>query len=404
MNLLFIHGNFPGQFLKIAPFLASKISGRTVFLTQSDNPQNIRLRGIEIVHFKTHRERSKDTHDYLKQPEECVLRGQAVVKALDKLLQQGFKPDVVICHAGMGFGIYVKALFPDVRLISYVEWFFKQEFTQYLFADVQINDHLSVQTSLWPLIDEMMQADDLVCPTHWQASQFPMPWRQRIQVIFDGVDTSLFHPQHVEGTFRLTTGTSGHEVIIQDSDRVLTYATRGMETLRGFPQFMRAACVAQQAYSDLQVVIAGNDRVAYSYPSIHPTGSWKQQMLLELSDQLDLNRLHFVGLLQYIELAQLMQRSDLYCYFTRPYVVSWSVFEAAACGAHLLVNKFGGIDEVFAQPLSLPLVDLDNQEDINKAVLKGLSMDWSQSPQMSLLPSGMDLATAQSAWLGLLMT
>ena len=175
-----------------------------------------------------------------------------------------------------------------------------------------------------------------------------------------------------------------------------------METLRGFPQFMRAAATAQQADSKVQVVIAGNDRVAYSYRSAHPSGSWKQQMLEELSDQLDLSRLHFVGLLQYQQLEMLMQRADLYCYFTRPYVVSWSVFEAAACGARMLVNQFEGIDEVFAQAPALSPVDLDDQEQINRSVLKGLAMDWSDALVNSLLPSGMDLATAQQAWLKLL--
>lgn len=402
MNLLFIHGNFPGQFLKIAPFLASRVGGRTVFLTQSENPQNLKLPGIDVVRFQSHREVSSSTHDYLRQPEECVLRGQAVVTALDQLLQQGFRPDVVISHAGMGYGMYVKALLPNVRLISYVEWFFKRDTAKHLFVDYQINDDLTVQTALWPLIHEMLQADDLVCPTSWQASQFPDPFRQRIQVIFDGVDLDLFQPKRLDGALTLSSCSAGQQLTLQSSDRVLTYATRGMETLRGFPEFMRAAAVAQQNFHDLQVVVAGNDRLAYSYPSSHPSGSWKQQMLHELADQLDLNRLHFVGLLQYGELVQLMQRSDLYCYFTRPYVVSWSVFEAAACGTRLLVNQFDGMDEVFAEAPLLSPVDLEDQKQINQAVLKALAMDWSQIPVNSLLPSGMDLVTARYAWLQLL--
>ena len=63
-------------------------------------------------------------------------------------------------------------------------------------------------------------------------------------------------------------------------------------------------------------------------------------MLEELEGQLDLKRLHFTGLLNYGELVQLFRRSDLHCYFTRPYVVSWGVFQAVACGARLLVNDF----------------------------------------------------------------
>ena len=131
-----------------------------------------------------------------------------------------------------------------------------------------------------------------------------------------------------------------------------------MEPLRGFPEFMRAAAVAQQHFPELHVVVFGNDRAAYSYESPHPSGSWKNYMLEELKDELDLDRLHFTGLLNYGELVQLFCRSDLHCYFTRPYVVSWGVYQAAACGARLLVNDFPGLDEVFADGPEYPPVIL----------------------------------------------
>ena len=53
---------------------------------------------------------------------------------------------------------------------------------------------------------------------------------------------------------------------------------------------------------DLHVVVAGDDRIAYSYRSEHPSGSWKQQLMEELKDHLDLTRLHFPGLINYGEL------------------------------------------------------------------------------------------------------
>ena len=56
MNLLFIHNNFPGQFLDLAPYLARHAAGRTVFLTESDNPQGIDLAGVKLVKFASHRQ------------------------------------------------------------------------------------------------------------------------------------------------------------------------------------------------------------------------------------------------------------------------------------------------------------------------------------------------------------
>ena len=92
-------------------------------------------------------------------------------------------------------------------------------------------------------------------------------------------------------------------------------------------------------------------------------------MLDELKNQLDLSRLHFTGLLSYLDLVRLFQRSDLHCYFTRPYVVSWGVFQAAACGANLLVNEFNGLEEVFGGRPNNPTVNLEDQESVTHGVL-----------------------------------
>ena len=44
VNILIIHGNFPGQFLHLAPYLVTQ-GHKVVFLTESDNSQALRLHG-----------------------------------------------------------------------------------------------------------------------------------------------------------------------------------------------------------------------------------------------------------------------------------------------------------------------------------------------------------------------
>ena len=51
------------------------------------------------------------------------------------------------------------------------------------------------------------------------------------------------------------------------------------------------------------------------------------------------NRMIFTGLLTYEDYRKLLWRTDMHCYFTNPYVISWSLFEAAACGAYLCKQK-----------------------------------------------------------------
>ena len=103
---------------------------------------------------------------------------------------------------------------------------------------------------------------------------------------------------------------------------------------KGCPRLERTL----EAEPELQVLIAGRDRSAYGMPAPSHGGSWKQRLLDELGDFAGRERLHWCGLLPRGNYRQLLQRTNLHCYFSRPYVTSWSLFEAVACAAPLLTN------------------------------------------------------------------
>ena len=387
MNILFIHGNFPAQFANIAPEMAKRLNAKVVFLTLAENDQKIQLPGVINVRFALHRSPGEQTHHYLQVFEEAVLKGQAVLRALHGLSEKGFTPDVVICHGGMGFGLYIKALLPNVKIVSYQEWYFTHQNATALSSEPDINHTCRLETRNAPLLQEMVQADEIVCPTLWQSKQFPPEYRDRIRIIFDGVNRDFFKPALPQALLSLKTESSDEPLNFDSDQLLLSYGTRGMEPLRGFPEFMRAAAAAQQAFPNLQVVIFGRDRNAYSFEHAQFGGSWREAMLDELKNQLDLSRLHFTGLLSYLDLVRLFQRSDLHCYFTRPYVVSWGVFQAAACGANLLVNEFDGLEEVFGGRPNNPTVNLEDQESVTHGVLHGLEQRCQQKEEtMNQIP------------------
>ena len=406
--LLFLHGNFPGQFLDIAPFLAAKLGARVVFLTLSNNPQGIVLPGVKCHRFEKHREAGKETHHYLKTVEVAVLNGQAIVRQLLSLQSQGFVPDVVISHCGSGYAGYIKNIYPKCKLISYVEWYFTDSNASLLNSGVSVDELMRLNAFNIPSQQEALQADVLVCPTRWQASQFPVELQRKIKCIFDGVSTTLFP----EGSYREPLDIVGRDrsspVRIDPGALLLTYGTRGMEPLRGFSEFMRAASVAMQAFKDLQVIVYGADRIAYGMTGekcSHPSGSWKDQLLQELQGKLDLERLHFTGLIDYGTLSKLYRRSDLHCYFTRPYVVSWGVFQAAASGCPLLLNKFPGVEEVLEASPEFPYVELDSQRSVNQGVVNALEKVRSLGDardHRSRLSVGLDSSSCLLQWLNLI--
>src|SRR5207253_7382318 len=63
-------------------------------------------------------------------------------------------------------------------------------------------------------------------------------------------------------------------------------------------------------------------------------------------DDYDLSRFVFLGLVPPPMLAQLFALSDLHLYWTVPFVLSWSLLDALACGATVLASDTPPVREV----------------------------------------------------------
>ena len=83
-------------------------------------------------------------------------------------------------------------------------------------------------------------------------------------------------------------------------------------------------------------------------------------------------------------------------------MVSWGIFQAAACGARLLVNDFPGLDEVFAQGPEFPPVDLDDQNMVTSRLLDLLNSNPQRRNTISLLADRLDLYSTIKKWVDLL--
>lgn len=399
MDFVFVHGNYPAQFRILARALAANPKHRVYYLTARKDAGSVPIKNVNIVLYEAHRKPHRDCHPYLITTEEAVLNGQAVLRKLHELRSQGVVPQVIITHGGNGLGFFVKNVCPMAIHISYMEWYFRPETSRYLFQNNDINDQLASHLRNLAILSEAESADCLVIPTEWQRRQFPPHYAGKAHLIFDGVDVSFFSPRIIDGTLSLPVENSDITYLIPPECRLLTYCTRGMEPLRGFPEFLRLLPHVMAEYPDLRVVIAGQDRCAYSYGSTAADRSWKTFMLNELRDRLDLDRIHFTGLLPYGKYRDLLARSDLHCYFTRPYVTSWSLFEAAACSAKLMVSRGPATEGILIQGDTL-WVDLDHQEEINAKAMSWLQGSAARRSQLrqSLLKPGFDISKSLSGW------
>lgn len=375
MNILFIHANYPAQFQNLARLTGADLRHRVVYLTARADAASDPIPGVELRQFQRTRDPRPETHHYLHASEEAVLNGQAVLRAVDGLLQESFQPDLVISHAGNGLSLFIKDLLPQAQLIGLFEWWFTPATSRWLFAEFPLDTQLKGQLRNMVIQQELLICDAAVVPTAWQAQQFPAMWQPKLRVVFDGINTTFFQPPPADlsRTLQLEREEGGPRVQIEPGHKLLSYATRGMEPVRGFPQFMAALPELLANDPQLQVVIAGRDRCAYSYPAPRADGSWKQHCLELLGTCPGRERIHFTGLLTYAQYRQLLWRTDAHCSFSRPYVLSWSLFEALACATPLVVNESPAYRSAVPKQAAAVWVDLDDPQSLSQGIRERLN-------------------------------
>lgn len=328
MNILFLHRNFPAQFRHVLPVFASDPNNKVVFITNNETAD---MKNVMKVQYKLKREVPDDCHRYLRFYEECVNHGQACAEAAIALKNQGFKPDVIFGHT-WGQTLFMKDVFPDVPLICYFEWFYDRYNGDMGFdgRPLDIDDWAKLRSKNAHLLIDLFSCDYGFCPTKFQLKQFPKEFHNKIRVMHDGVDADYCKPDDNAQFF-----VKDKKITLTRNDEVITYATRGMEAYRGFPEFMKAAEVLLKKRPNLQIVIGGEDRVCYG-PQLANT-TYKKMMLEQLD--LDMDRVHFVGSLPFNEYVKLLQISSAHVYLTYPFVASWSLLDAMSCGCPIVASS-----------------------------------------------------------------
>lgn len=99
MNSLFVHQNFPGQYLHLAPALAADPKNQVVAIGARSG---VSLPGVRVTCYALPGSPGTQVHPWLAEQELKVLRGEAVARAALQLRDQGFKPDVICAHPGWG--------------------------------------------------------------------------------------------------------------------------------------------------------------------------------------------------------------------------------------------------------------------------------------------------------------
>ena len=327
MRILFAHTNFPAQFGGLGEWLSGQ-GWQVAFITQR---KDARHPAMQIVRCEDHRKPGTETHHYVRSFERAVITGQAFARSAVDLAKQGFQPDIIMAHSGWGAGVFLKDVWPDAVYIPYFEWHYNwpvPDRTPYDPPKNPLEGRARNHARNAPMWMDFSPSDCCLCPTQFQAGQFP-PWlRSRLTVMHDGIDTDLHSPG--EGDRSILARWS-----VPEGVEVMTSITRGMEPHRGFPETMRAIALLQKRRPRLHAFVGGEDRVAYG-TALGKGDSWKKRMLAELD--LDLSRLHFTGILSRADMVALMRASDAHVYLTVPFTLSWSLLDSMSVGCLIVAS------------------------------------------------------------------
>ncbi|MBK6465961.1 MAG: glycosyltransferase family 4 protein [Rhodobacter sp.] len=351
MKVLFVHQNFPGQFLHLAPALVARGHDCRA-LTDSGNARQSPIPTWRYKHGpeKVDPAATRLGRNYTTMSDRGVTVARAALQLREK---EGYVPDVICGHSGWGETLFLKEVWPEAKLLVYAEFYYRgrgadvgfdREFSPPTFDQVMI-----AQGRTAHLGQALAHADRGLSPTFWQASTYPAPLRQMIEVVFDGVNTEVMAPNPA-ASVTLPGGRA-----LQAGDEVLTFVNRNLEPYRGYHVFMRALPEVLAARPEAQVVIVGGNEVSYGAPP--KEGTWKDSFLNEVKDRLDLSRVHFIGKVPYATFVALMQVSRVHAYLTYPFVLSWSMMEAMAAGCLVVGAKVPPVEEVIRDGLNGRLVD-----------------------------------------------
>jgi glycosyltransferase involved in cell wall biosynthesis len=219
-----------------------------------------------------------------------------------------------------------------------------------------------------PILSEVVGCTGGYAPTRWQKETFPKRFWPKIEIHFDGLDTSVYRPQAVAPA-RAAALLAGHA--LPPGTRLVTYVARGLESMRGFDLFMDVAGRIAAARPDVFFVVVGSDTSCYAWDRLH-TGSWSFKDWVLKRGDFDLSRFLFLPPVSPEELAELLALSDLHIYLTVPFVLSWSLFDALACGCTVLAGDVAPVRELVTAGrtgLLEPLLDTERLADTALRVL-----------------------------------
>lgn len=357
MKFLFVHQNMPGQYRELVQWLASQGGHEIVFMTQRKKPPQIP--GVKALVYDTHHKAADTAYGLSKTWETAAGAGFGAALALQRLVKEGYTPDIIIGHVGWGEMTFMREILPDTPQIGFFEYYYSTRGGPVGFdPETPITDHAPFMMMGHNTVPNMniQTVDTGHAPTRWQRDRFPPSFHDKIYVCHDGIRTDRLLP---DPDVQVSLGRLDRP--ITRDDEIVTYMARNLETTRGFHQLMRALPHLQKMRPNARVLVVGGNDTSYGGKNKHQ-GGLRGQMEAEVGHLLDWDRLHFLGQVPYTDFQKIIQVSRCHIYLTMPFVLSWSMLEAMSMEAVIVASDVPPVQEAMTHGETGLLVDFFDPE------------------------------------------
>lgn len=361
--ILFIHQNFPGQFATIAYNLSKLYDVHSMSFT------NIHINGIPHHQCTYDRGNQLENGNLALEFESKVLRAKIVQDKCLDLSKKNIIPDVIIGHSGWGETLLLKNIWPNVKLISYMEFYYNNSIED----DIMQKNKLTLRNS--PYLTCLLESDYCISPTKFQKDSFPEIFHEKIDIVFEGINTKFFKKKdnlQIKIGKLLNYDKWDMEILddsyddkkykkiynLNENDTIITFISRDLTPLRGYDTFIGALPDILSKYPDAYVLIVGND--GFSYCSPPPIGTYHSIYWDKIKEKVIDKNIFFLGNISQNNIVNILSITSLNIYISDPFCLSWSFMEALSIGVIMLTNNSRPMTDIIKNNYNGIIFEKDN--------------------------------------------
>ena len=192
MKYLFVHQNYPAQFLHIVRHLLAQGSHDVVFICE---PNTNVMQGVRRITYRAQkRPEGNHIHNDAKDFALAMARATEVARAANEVKKLGFRPDIIIGHHGWGELLNLSDVWPDVPLLGYHEFYYSitgQDVGFDAEFPIDSRSHANIRAKNAVNLMALTNPGFGQTPTQFQLDTYPTWAQPNINLLQEGVNTEI---------------------------------------------------------------------------------------------------------------------------------------------------------------------------------------------------------------------